>query len=256
MDIDQFLHREPISDRGISVVIATSNDGGTIEAAISSVTQFLDRMGRGHEIVVVDDGSTDATVKIATQLAASNRRIRVVQHDTPLGHGAALRAGFAAANYPLVLQLDGGGQFDAADIERLLGAIDQVDVVCGYREAAAGNPRNHLASVLYRWLLRWVFAVQVRDVDCGFRLFRRAALRRIPIQSNGRFAVAEILAKATFMNMLVGEVPVNFRPRTTGGFPAEPRGQTLRDAVVVFRRPQFTPAESGTKSSPHTPQAA
>jgi hypothetical protein len=131
-----------------------------------------------------------------------------------------------------------------------------VDIVCGYREPRPAESRG-VAYWFYRWVLRVVFAVRVRDVNCGFRLFRRTAVRRIPIQSSGRFANAEILAKANFMNMLVSEVGVSCRPRAAGLTVRADEGHRtlLREAAHVFRRPQFcTPNATSDRpgSSSHT----
>jgi glycosyltransferase involved in cell wall biosynthesis len=241
MDIDAYLRRDPIADRGISIVMPAWNEAENLELAVTNASEAMERLGRGHEIIVVDDGSTDATAEVAARVAASNRRFRLVRHDSRRGYGAALRSGFHEAKYPLVMQIDADGQYDASDVTRLLAAIDQVDIVCGVRERSLRSLGGRLGYWLYRRFVRAVFGGHVRDVDCGFRLYRRAALRRIPIQSTGRFANAEILAKATFISLLVGEAPVSFRARAAGcGVrPRESLGQVLREAGVVFRRPQW-----------------
>jgi glycosyltransferase involved in cell wall biosynthesis len=257
MDLGKLLHREPIADRGISVVIPAYNDAENLEAVVTGTSAVLDGMGRGYEVVVVNDGSTDSTAEVAERLISANKRVRVVHHAAREGYGAALRSGFRVAKYPLVLQLDGDNQYDAAQIDRLLGAINHVDVVCGYREPRPIETRG-VAYWFYRWVLRVVFAVRVRDVNCGFRLFRRNALRRIPIQSNGRFANAEVLAKATFMNLLVGEVGVSCRARVAGlnARPDEGHRNLLREAAHVFRRPQFcTPNATSDRSDTAIPTA-
>jgi glycosyltransferase involved in cell wall biosynthesis len=254
MNLEQFFRREPIAERGISVILTSCNDAATLEADVLAVTQTLERIGRSHEIIIVDDGSTDATAEIAERLAAANRRVHLIRHDPPRGCGAALRSGVAVAKHPLVWQFDGGGQFDAADIEKLLAQIDRADIVCGSRERVGTWGFGY---AVYRWMLRWVFAVHVRDVDCGFRLGRRAALRRIPIQSDGRFAHAEILAKATFMNMLLTEVGIAWRCSTNALIRwRESARRTRREAANVFRRPQFIVREPSGEPSRPTSQNA
>jgi glycosyltransferase involved in cell wall biosynthesis len=240
MDFQKLWHREPIADRGISVVIPAHSEAESIEAVVTGVSDVLDKMGRSHEIIVVNDGSTDATAEIVERLIAANKRVHAIHHATREGYGAAVRSGFRVAKYPLVLQLDGDHQYDPAEVDRLLGAIDRLDIVCGYRETPPNDSRG-FGYWFYRWVLRVVFAVRVRDVNCGFRLFRRSALRRIPIQSTGRFANAEVLAKATFMNMLIGEAGVTYRPHAGSPTvcPDEGHRHLLREAAHVFRRPQF-----------------
>ncbi len=240
MDLETLLHRDPISDRGISVVMPVRNVAAHLESAVSEITATLEHLSRGHEIVLVNDGSTDATSEVTEKLMTSNRRIRIVQHAACEGHGAALRSGFSVAKYPLVLQLDCNSEFDSADLSRFLEAIDHLDIVCGFRPSPS-RETGRLRTWLYRKILRMVFAVQVRDVDCETRLYRRAALRRIPVQSSGLFANAEILAKATFMNMLIGEVSVGDKARrlAAGVVSRESSGHLLREAAHVFRKPRF-----------------
>jgi glycosyltransferase involved in cell wall biosynthesis len=242
VDLEKMLQRDPVSDRGISVVIPACNNADTLAVVVSSVVAVLDRLSRGYEVILVNDESTDGTASVSEQLAAGNRRVRLVTHASRQGHGAALRSGFRLAKYPLVLQIGAANEYEASEIELMLRAIDQVDIVCGYRQqlpASVGRWRYWF----YRKVLRMIFAVTVRDVDCVFRLYRRAALRRIPIQSSGRFANAEILAKATFMNMLIGEVPVAYRPGAVrvvvGSEGSKAHGSLFQEAARVFRHPQF-----------------
>ena len=256
IDLEKALHREPIADRGISVVIPVRNRAGSLESLVTAISQKLEQTSRGHELIVVDDGSTDDTSAIAEQMASSNRRVRVVRHDRPEGFGSALRRGFMLAKYPLVLQVDDGHD-DIGDIDRLLEGIDHVDVVCGVRRRVPQG-WSRLSYWLYRRCGQLIFGVRVRDVDCGFRLFRRAALRRIPIQSISRFANVEILAKATFMNMLIGEAPLADVPtpaNPSSGF-EDTTGDLCKDAVRLFRRPQFRTSSSSDALPESTTNAA
>ncbi len=234
MDLDQYFHRAAIADRGISVVVPCYNQADELAAVVARVTDALDRLERGHELILVNNGSLDATGALADRLAAANRRIRAVHHARRVGYGAAVRSGLQAAKYPLIFQTDGGCA--AGEIDRFLAVIDQADIVCGRRVGRGGSLRQRVMGWLYRWCVRIVFAVAVHDVDCGARLYRRVALRRIPIQSAGRFAQTEILAKATFMGMLIDEVPVSDR---CGARPPGDAWGIWRDALRVFMRPQF-----------------
>jgi glycosyltransferase involved in cell wall biosynthesis len=240
LELEKLLKRDPISDRGTSVVIPAFNQSENTGEVVRGVAAALEPLGRGYEVIVVNDGSSDGTGAVAEQLASENRRVRTVSHASHLGYGAALQTGFRHAKYPLVLQLDADNQFDPCDVLKMYKEIDLVDVVCGYRERLPENAAS-FRYWFYRFVLRMVFAVGVRDVDCGFRLFRRTALRRIPIQSSGRFANAELLAKATFMNLLIGEVPVQTRSGTTirAEHDLGNDRSVLREAAHLFRHPQF-----------------
>ena len=119
--------------------------------------------------------------------------------------------------------------------------IDKVDVVSGYRVWQSSRPRRPLRRFAYRTLLRLLFGLRLIDVDCPFKLFRRSVFARIPIQSNGPFAHAEILAKANFLGCIMTEVPVRYEPGNRGAgthpFPATWR----REAFRVFFHPDFGP---------------
>jgi glycosyltransferase involved in cell wall biosynthesis len=237
------LKRDPISDRGISVILPVHNEAETLSEAIARISGLLDEKSRGYEIIIVNDGSADQTGTHAEQFATENKHIHLLAHSRRLGAGAALRTGFRAAKYPLVLQLDRPRQFDHEVFKRLIQGIDEVDMVCGYRQRQSGSgfPWRYW---LYRTLLRLVFGVHIRDVDSGIRLYRRAALRRITIQSDGHLAGAEIIAKATLMNMLIGEVAIGLAPINYDV--SEP---VFDEAVQLFRHPQFRASNAAADSA-------
>jgi glycosyltransferase involved in cell wall biosynthesis len=191
----------------------------------------------------VDDGSTDRSAALAEEWAGRHPRGRVLRHRVRSGFGAALRTGLAAARHPLFFYSTCDNQYEPADLKQLLDVIDQVHVVSGYRvqEGASGKP--YRAGRGYRWLVRLLFGVRLRDIDCAFKLFRREIFARIPIQSNGRFVHAEILAKANFLGCLMGEAPVRYRPGPGGATAEASLRQTLAEAHRVFHHPDFGPAE-------------
>ena len=118
-----------------------ANLRGLVEEALETLPTLADRF----EIVIVNDGSRDATPSIADALAAAHPEVRAVHHPTNLGYGAALRSGFAAARYEALAFTDGDRQFKVADLERLLDrfARGDVDAVVGYRiRRATSSTRN------------------------------------------------------------------------------------------------------------------
>ena len=258
MDFDSFYHREPIAGLGVSVVVPAFNESCCLETTVANVVQTFEGMERSYEIVLVDDGSTDGTHEIVDRMAASNRRIRVVHHAENRGYGAALWSGFQTVRYPLVLQLDGNDRYLVAEMQRLLDVVDYADIVCGIRKERKLSIGRRMSSWLFRWGIWLVFAVPIRDVTCGFRLYRRRSLRQIPLQSSGRFCDVEILAKATFLNMLVAEVAVTHSPSETNSSDRcrEPFISILRESMRVFWRPQFALSNASSSKSESAIQAA
>jgi glycosyltransferase involved in cell wall biosynthesis len=172
------------------------------------------------EIIAVDDGSRDATPRVAQALAQRHPDIvRLVRHPTNLGYGAALRSGFAAARYELICFTDGDRQFKVADLGRLanrLAEADAPDAVAGFRIQRADPLVRTLYARAYRLANRIFFGLRVTDVDCACKLFRRAVLDGVRVESGGAFFSAELLIKLQAAGASVAEVAVPHYPRTAG----------------------------------------
>jgi glycosyltransferase involved in cell wall biosynthesis len=187
-----------------------------VEEALAALPAFADRF----EIIAVDDGSKDGTPAIADRLAGAHPDVvRAIHHPVNLGYGAALRSGFRAARYDLVCFTDGDRQFQVADLGRLvarLGEADAPDVVVGYRIRRADPPIRTIYARLYKLANRVWFGLRVRDVDCACKLFRRAALEGVRVESGGAFFSAELLIKMRAAGRDFVEVGVPHYPRTAG----------------------------------------
>jgi glycosyltransferase involved in cell wall biosynthesis len=158
-----------------------------------------------------------------------------VHHPTNLGYGAALRTGFAAARYDFLAFTDGDRQFKVADLGRLierLGAGD-VDAVVGYRIRRADPLSRTVYARLYRLANLIFFGLTVRDVDCACKLFRRAALEGVNVESGGAFFSAELLIKLRAAGRRLAEVGVPHYPRTAGR-PTGAKPQVVLRAVRDF----------------------
>jgi len=203
----------------LSFFFPAHNEAENIEALVDEALEVLPKLADQFEIIAVDDGSRDATPEIADRLAAADPRVRVVHHEVNQGYGAALRSGFRAARYDLVCFLDGDRQFKVADLGRLLARLDGTadpDVVLGYRIKRA-DPFIRLAYArAYRLALRIFYGLRVRDPDCACKLFRRAALEDIRLESGGAFLSAELLIKLNERGRKLVEAGVPHYPRTAG----------------------------------------
>ena len=182
---------------------------------------------------------TDRTASIADALAAAHPDlVRVVHHPVNQGYGAALRSGFAAARYDLIAFTDGDRQFQIADIGRLtarLAEADDPDVVVGFRIRRADPPLRIVYARAYRLANRIFFGLHVTDVDCACKLFKRAALEGLAVESGGAFFSAELLIKLRAAGRTVVEVGVPHYPRTAGS-PTGAKPQVIARAVRDFWR--------------------
>ena len=193
-----------------------ANVGGLVSEALEALPAMAERF----EILIVDDGSRDATGQIAERLVNEHPGVvRVVHHATNLGYGAALRSGFAASRYGLLAFTDGDRQFHVADLARLLeraAAPDAPDVVAGFRLRRADTALRIVYARLYRFSLGVWYGLWLRDVDCACKLFRRPALEGIRVESDGAFLSAELLIKLRAAGRSIVEVGVPHYPRTAG----------------------------------------
>jgi glycosyltransferase involved in cell wall biosynthesis len=207
------------------------NEEANVRELVEEALETLPTLAETFEIIVVNDGSADATGRIADELTAAHPGIvRAVHHPTNLGYGAALRSGFRAARHDHVAFTDGDRQFRVADLGRLIDRLaepDRPDVVVGYRIKRADPLLRTVYARAYRLANRIFFGLPVRDVDCACKLFRRAALEGLAVESGGAFFSAELLIKLRVAGRSIAEVGVPHYPRTAGS----PTG--ARPSVVV-----------------------
>jgi glycosyltransferase involved in cell wall biosynthesis len=182
---------------------------------------------QAYEVIVVDDGSHDATNAVATRLAAGDPHVRVVVHPRNRGYGAALRTGIAAAVQPWVLLTDADLQFDLVDLAAFVPLTADHDLIAGYRRQRNDPRRRRLAAAAWNRLVSRVLGLHVRDVDCAFKLVRRELLEEFELTSSGAAISAELLARSRAQGARICERGVRHLPRNAG------RQSGLRPGVVV-----------------------
>lgn len=215
----------------VSFVLPAYNEAENIRRVIGRTVAVASRFCSAYEVVVVDDGSSDDTAQLVEELARDNACIRLVQHVVNRGYGDALRTGFESAQLDYVFFTDSDNQFDLDELPLLLAWADRADVVAGYRRHRRDPWSRRLNAWGWNRLVRFLFYVPVRDVDCAFKLFRTEALHQITIESRGALINTEILVKLARSGAHVVEVGVTHLPRTAG----EPTGANLRVVLRAFR---------------------
>ena len=203
-------------DVPVSVFFPCYNEAGNIERVTRRAVEVLDGLVSDWEIIIVDDGSSDDTGAIADRLAREDTRIRVVHHATNGGYGLALRSGFEAATRPYVFYTDGDGQFDIAELQRLLELRDEADIISGYRRRRRDGLRRKLFAAAWGFMVQRLLGFRCRDVDSAFKLYRREIFDRIKLRSTGALIDAEILARAARAGYTIRTVPVTHLPREAG----------------------------------------
>lgn len=198
---------------------------------MGEATSVADRLVDEHEVIVVDDGSSDGTAELVEGLAREDDRVRLVSHEANRGYGEALRTGFLSARYDHVFFTDADLQFDIGELERLLPYAGTVDVVAGYRVNRQDPLPRRFNAYAWNLLVRVLFYVPVRDIDCAFKLFSRRALADVDIRSVGAMVNTELMVRLGRRGASIVEVGVHHRPRRAG----EARGASLRVILIAFR---------------------
>lgn len=200
----------------LSLVMPAYNEAAGIAESVAEAHEALVGLGYEFELLIVDDGSTDATADRVEELAALWPRVRLLTHPTNLGYGTALRTGFEAARYELVAFTDADGQFFLDDLDDLVPLARRTPVVVGRRADRKDPWRRRFLSWGYNRLARLFLGTRVRDCDCALKVFQREALQYLLPESTGFFVNSEMLCRARQFGFPVAEVDVRHRPRRRG----------------------------------------
>jgi len=211
----------------LSAIVPVHDEEATVSMVVSGLIDVLPRVARTWELIVVDDGSADGTARVLDELAPRTRKLVVVRHACNRGYGAALRSGFAAARYDHVFYTDGDGQFDPAQLVEAVGALAGADGVVGYRLHRADPLLRRVNTAAWNGIVRALFGLRTRDLNCAFKLLPRAVLDPQALSADGAVISAEILARAERAGCTFVEVPVQHWPRVTG------RSSGARPSVVL-----------------------
>lgn len=194
----------------LSVFFPAYNEEINIKNTVSKAVKVLEKVAKVWEIIIVNDGSKDNTGKISDELARSDKRIRVIHHNPNRGYGAALKSGLYGAKYPWIVFTDSDGQFDFAQLPNFINKQKETgaDLVIGYYLKREVPLNRKLNTFLWQTVVNILFGLNVRDIDCGFKLINKKVLDRIPkLESErGAFISSEFLIKAKKMKFKIVEI--------------------------------------------------
>ena len=261
--------RPPVAASPLRVILLPPATPAEADAALAAWQAHLASLDRPFEIVCLRDGPLAET-------SVEGSPCVIAIGDA--GIGAALNEAIQSATQPLLVFCPCDSQYRPEDLNILLAAIDQVDLVTAFRVrlpiplwrrccdflfklgeyvvlGGALPPRRTWLGGLgwrRRWSARWIFGVRVADPECPFRLFRREVFQRLPLQSKGDFVQVEMLAKANQLECLITEEPVAWTAPTTT---LPERFSYRADSRLVFRDPKFAP-RMAEPPAPPAPEVA
>jgi dolichyl-phosphate beta-glucosyltransferase len=245
----------------ISVVLPAFNEAARLPPFLETVRRWLQgRYDDRHEVIVVDDGSFDGLADLLARRETEWTQLRVIRHPENRGKGAAVRTGMLAASGDLLLFADADGATPIEEASRLAAAIAAgADVAVGSRlMAGPGAARSRqwfrgLAGRAFAAVARLMLRLPVRDTQCGFKMFRRDAGRRLfsLARETGYLFDLEILALARQLGYRVVEVPVSWTEKSGGHFhPARELPKVLAALWRLRRRRDVSPAPQPVPGPP------
>lgn len=207
----------------VSVVIPAYNEQDVIGHVVRSVHEVLERQSCDFEVLVVDDGSTDETMREAENAGAT-----VLRHAYNVGNGAAVKHGIRHATGDIILLMDGDGQHDATDIPHLLAGIGPYQMVVGSRTSQSETSwYRDLANMIYNALASYIVGHRVEDLTSGFRAINAAIAKRIVFLLPNGFSYPSTMTIALFHSgYTVKYVPIKASARV-----GKSKIKLLRDGI-------------------------
>ena len=201
----------------LSVALPCYNEEANLAGTIEDLRAWFDASGVSGEIIAVDDGSSDGTPRILTELAERIPELRIRRHGRNRGYGAAVRTGLDAGRGEWIAFMDSDGQFRARDFGKLLPFAGEADVITGRRAKRADSLVRSLNAAGFGLLNRLFFGVRVRDINCGMKMIRRSRWPEVrPRMARGATFNLELFARVKKQGMDWRQVLVDHYPRTAG----------------------------------------
>lgn len=226
----------PESAPKLTVVIPCFNEEAAVEGAINAISAAVGNLG-AHQMIAVDDGSTDSTGEILDRLAARLSELVVIHHGENRGYGAALKSGIQRAASEIIAITDADGSYPVDRIPALFDRMTDTDMVVGSRtgENVANSPLRRIPKAFLAAYCSWISRVRIPDINSGMRVFRKSAVERyLHILPDG-FSFTTTITVAFLTNRHeVRFVPIDYAPRI-GKSKIRPIRDTLGFLQLILR---------------------
>ncbi len=218
----------------LSVFFPAYNEEENIEKTVRSAKKVLLKTAEKWEMIIVNDGSKDNTLKIAQKLRKEDKRIRIVNYKANRGYGGAVKGGLYNAKYPWIVFTDSDGQFDFSELDKFIRTQKKTkaDLVIGYYLKRKVSFMTIASSKLWELIVFLFFGLKVKDIDCGFKLISKKVIDTIPkLESErGAFISSELLVKAKKAGFKIVEIGAKHFAREGG----EATGRDLNVIIKSF----------------------
>jgi glycosyltransferase involved in cell wall biosynthesis len=225
------VEKPPLKPLSLTIFFPCHNEEENVERVTREAVAVGRQVAGDLEVIIVDDGSQDRTGEIADRLATEIPEVRAVHNHPNLGYGGALQRGFREATKNWIFYTDGDGQFDLAEIPRVLPLLAQYDIVSCYRLDRKDSLMRKLNAFAWSTLVNLLFRIGLKDIDGAFKFYPKPFIDSIEMHSMGALIDTEMLAKARNLGLSIGQTGVTHLPRTAG----EQSGANLRVILRAFK---------------------
>ncbi len=224
----------------LSVFFPVYNDFQILPYLIAITYAVLSKLANTFEVIIVNDGSGDETKEVISYLKKHYKYLRVVEHKKNRGYGGAIQSGFKHARYEWVFYTDADGQYDPRELIKFVKKISaKTDAVNGFKKKRHDSWIRIIIGFIYNKTLQFIYKLPIRDVDCDYRLIRRAVLKKITLTSNSGMICLELIDKLAQQHARFKEAPVHHYPRPIGQsqfFKVTNIISTLQEHLAYFKK--------------------
>ncbi|MCI0396266.1 MAG: glycosyltransferase family 2 protein [Chloroflexi bacterium] len=202
----------------ISAFFPAYNDAGTIASMVVTTLLTLREVSDDYEVVVINDGSRDHTPQVLDELArVYPGKVRIIHHPKNRGYGGALRSGFASATREWIFYTDGDAQYDPRELKNLVALVnDHIDFVNGWKIERNDPLHRIVIGRIYQYVIKILFRLKLKDVDCDFRLMRRTVFDKVQLHEDSGVICVELMKKVQDNGFALAETPVHHYHRAYG----------------------------------------
>ena len=201
----------------VSFVIPMYNEKEAISDTIEKLIPVAESISKDYEIVIADDASLDGSCAVVEAISKKNSNIRLVRLEKNTKFGGALNLGIKSARKEIIIYTDSDLPVEFSDLREALKLIDKNDIVTGYSKIKKGETvKRIIISKVYNFLIQLFFNTGIKDINSGFKIYKRKVFKEIELASNSPFIDVEIFVKAMRKGFTVGQYPLIFRNRKKG----------------------------------------
>lgn len=202
--------------KSLSVFFPVYNEEANLEILIEQALRIIPSLATRYELLIINDGSDDDSLKIANKLASKYEQVKVFSHETNKGYGEVLKTGIKNSQHEWIFWTDSDLQFDLSELANFVKETDKNKVILGYRKKRAEGFRRHFNASLFGIYIDLLFRIHVKDIDCAFKLIQADLLKNLELTSGSAFTSAEILYRLKKKKLRFKEIAVNHYPRIYG----------------------------------------